>query len=58
MAIPSVTFVATTVIVDSGWSVLAGRARFVLARLDRARTRLAGAVLVGAAVGLAPARRS
>ena len=44
--------------IDSGWAVLAARARFALACLDRATTRLAGAVLAAAALGLAPARRS
>ncbi len=57
MAILGVTFVATALIVDSGWAVLASRARGLLARFGRARNRLTGAVLVGAAVGLALARR-
>ncbi len=57
MAILSASFVATALIVDGGWAVLAGRARGVLARFGRVRNRLTGAVLVGAAVGLALARR-
>ncbi len=57
MAILSVAFVATALVIDSGWALLAGRARGVLVRFGRARNRLTGAVLVGAAVGLALARR-
>ena len=57
MAILSVTFVTTALIVDSGWAMLAGRARGALARFGGARNRLSGAVLAGAAVGLALARR-
>ena len=56
MAILSVAFVATALIFDSGWAILAGRARGWL-RFGRARNRLTGAVLAGAAVGLALARR-
>ena len=57
MAILGATFVATALIIDSGWALLAGRARRVLSRFGRARNRLTGAVLSGAAVGLALARR-
>jgi homoserine/homoserine lactone efflux protein len=57
MAILSATFVATALVVDCGWAVLAGQARGVLVRFGRARNRLTGAVLLGAAVGLALARR-
>lgn len=57
MAILSVTFVATALIIDGGWAVLAGRARGVLGRFGRARNRLTGGVLIGAALGLALARR-
>ncbi len=57
MAILSVAFVTTALVVDGGWAVLAGRARRVLAGFGRARNRLTGAVLVGAALGLALARR-
>ncbi len=58
MAILSVTFVATALAIDSGWALLAGRARGLVARFGRARNRLTGAVLVGAAMGLALARRT
>jgi homoserine/homoserine lactone efflux protein len=57
MAILSVIFVATALIVDGGWALLAGRARGVLARFGRVRNRLTAVILLGAAVGLALARR-
>jgi threonine/homoserine/homoserine lactone efflux protein len=57
MAVLSVAFVATALVIDGGWAVLAGRARGLVARYGRVRNRLTGAVLVGAAVGLALARR-
>ena len=58
MAILSVTFVAIALVIDSGWALLAGRARGLVARFGRARNRLTGAVLIGAAMGLALARRT
>src|SRR5271166_4529814 len=58
MAILSVTFIVVALVIDSGWAVLAERARGLVARFSRARNRLTGAVLVGAAVGLALARRT
>ena len=58
MAILSVTFVMTAVIIDSGWALAAGRARGLVAKFGRARNRLTGAVLIGAAAGLALARRT
>jgi len=57
MAILSVTFVAVAVVIDSGWALAAGRARGLVARFGRARNRLTGAILIGAAAGLALARR-
>ena len=57
MAILGVTFVGVAIIVDSGWAILAARARGPTARFGRAHNRLTGAVLIGAAVGLAAARR-
>jgi homoserine/homoserine lactone efflux protein len=53
MAVLSVTFVAIAFIVDSGWALAAARARGFVARFGRARNRLTGAILVGAALGLA-----
>lgn len=55
MAILSVTFVSTALVVDGGWAILAGRTRAFL-RVGRARNRLTGAVLAGAALGLALVR--
>ena len=57
MAILSLTFVAIAIAVDSGWAILAGRACGLVGRFGRARNRLTGAVLIGAALGLALARR-
>ena len=53
MAVLSVTFVAIAFIVDSGWAFAAARARRFVARFGRARNRVTGAILVGAALGLA-----
>jgi homoserine/homoserine lactone efflux protein len=57
MAILSLTFVAVALIIDSGWALLAARARSVVARFGRLRNRLTGTALIGAALGLALARR-
>jgi threonine/homoserine/homoserine lactone efflux protein len=57
MAILSVAFVAIAVVVDSGWALLANRLRPAVARFGRARNRLTGAILIGAAGALALARR-
>jgi len=58
MAILGLTFVSTALVIDSGWAMLAGRARSLIARFGRLRNRATGAVLVGAAMGLALARRA
>ncbi len=57
MAILSVTFVSIALIIDGGWALLAGRARGLIARFGRLRNKLTGTALIGAAVGLALARR-
>lgn len=57
VALLSATFLAIAVTVDSGWALLAGRARPLLARRGRLRNRLTGGLLIGAAAGLAMARR-
>jgi threonine/homoserine/homoserine lactone efflux protein len=44
-------------LIDSGWALLAGRLRGVLAGHARLRGRLTGAVLIAAGAGLAAARR-
>jgi homoserine/homoserine lactone efflux protein len=50
-------FLALALLLDGGWAVLAGRARFLLAAHGRLRNRLSGGLLVCAGVGLALARR-
>ena len=57
VALLSATFLAVAVTVDGGWALLAGRARPLLARRGRLRNRLTGGLLIGAAAGLAMARR-
>jgi homoserine/homoserine lactone efflux protein len=57
MVVLSVTFVAIALLVDSGWAFAAARARGFVARYGRARNRLTGGILVGAALGLALAWR-
>lgn len=54
----SVTFLATAVVLDSGWALLADRARPLLQGRARLRNRITGGFLIGAGVGLALARRS
>lgn len=53
----SVTFLVLAAVLDSGWAVLAGRARGFLAARGRLRNRLSGGLLIGCGVGLALARR-
>jgi threonine/homoserine/homoserine lactone efflux protein len=57
LACLSLTFLSLAIVVDSGWAVLAGRVRGVLARRGRWRQRLSGGLLIGAGIGLALARR-
>ena len=53
----SMVFLAVMGLGDSLWALLAGRARYALARYGRARNRIAGAFLIGAGAALAFARR-
>ncbi len=52
-----VTFLVIAVAIDSGWALLAGYARGVLAGRETALQRVTGTLLIGASVGLALARR-
>jgi threonine/homoserine/homoserine lactone efflux protein len=53
----SLTFFAIAAALDSGWALLAGRVRGVLAIRGRLRNRLSGGLLIGAGIGLALAHR-
>jgi threonine/homoserine/homoserine lactone efflux protein len=57
MALLSVTFVFIAIVIDGGWALASGRARGLIVRFGRLRNRLTGAILAGAALGLALARR-
>jgi threonine/homoserine/homoserine lactone efflux protein len=56
VAVLSVTFLGLAILLDSGWAMLAGRARGFLAGRGRLRNRVSGGLLIGAGVGLALAR--
>lgn len=56
VAVLSATFLVIAVLVDSGWALLAGRARRVLASRGRLRNRISGGCLMGAGAALALAR--
>jgi threonine/homoserine/homoserine lactone efflux protein len=55
-ALLSAVFLLLAVTLDSGWALLAGRARSLLARHGRLRQRITGSLLFGAGIGLALAR--
>ncbi len=57
IALLAATFLGIAIIVDSGWALIAGRARGILALYGRARNRLSGGLLIGAGVALAVAHR-
>jgi threonine/homoserine/homoserine lactone efflux protein len=58
LLILSMTFLALAVILDGAWALLAGRLRSVLRTRACLRNRLQGGLLIGAAAGLALARKS
>jgi threonine/homoserine/homoserine lactone efflux protein len=53
----AVTFLGVALLLDGLWAVLAGRLRALLVAHARWRNRITGALLVGASIGLALARR-
>ena len=52
----SATCLLIAIVIDSGWALLAARARSLVAARGRLRNRLSGGLLIGAGVGLALAR--
>jgi threonine/homoserine/homoserine lactone efflux protein len=52
------TFLIFAIVFDSGWAILAGRLRHLVAGYTRLRHRLTGGVLIAAGLGLATARRA
>lgn len=54
----AVTFLVVAVVIDSGWALLAHRARYVFGVSGRLLNRLTGGLLLSAAAGLALARRA
>jgi threonine/homoserine/homoserine lactone efflux protein len=52
------TFLVVALVIDSGWALLAARARFVLARHGRLRNQVSGTLLIGAGASLAALRTS
>lgn len=53
----ALTFLAIAVVLDSGWAIMAHRLRGVASAGGRMLNRLTGGILVGAAAGLALARK-
>ena len=56
LAVLSASFLIIAMIVDSGWALLAARAKRALAGRGRLRQRLSGGILIGAALGMAVIR--
>lgn len=57
LAVLSATFLALALLIDGAWALLAAKFRSALGMRGRLRNRLTGGVLMGAAIGLALARR-
>jgi len=58
LALLSATFLVIAIVLDGAWALLAARFGTALAVNGRLRNRLTGALLLGAGVGLALARKS
>jgi homoserine/homoserine lactone efflux protein len=56
VALLSATFLALAIAIDSGWALVAGRARGLLAARGGLRNKLSGGFLIGAGAALALAR--
>ena len=56
VAVLAATQLVAAIAIDSGFALLAGRARGLLARHGRLRNRISGGLLVGAGLGLAAVR--
>jgi threonine/homoserine/homoserine lactone efflux protein len=52
------TFLLLAIVFDSGWAILAGRLRHIVAGYTRLRHQLTGGVLIAAGIGLATARKA
>lgn len=57
LALLSGTYFVIAVIIDTGWALLAGRARGLFMRVGRWTNCITGGVLIGAGLGLALARK-
>jgi homoserine/homoserine lactone efflux protein len=58
LAILCTSFLAVALVMDSGWALLAGRLKGLLAGRGRLRHRLTGGALIAAGIGLAARRTS
>ncbi len=56
IAILAVTFVVIALVIDSGWAVMAHRARIILGKRQVWTNRISGGILAGAGLGLALSR--
>lgn len=57
LIVMSLTFIVVITMIDSGWALLAGSARKVLAAKGRLRNRISGGFLMAAALGLSLAKK-
>ncbi len=52
LTVLSASFLMIAIVVDSGWVLLAARAKNLLARRERLRQRVSGGILISAALGM------